>query len=97
MNYIITGIFRLGMASREACITALNNCNWNVEEAASTLCDAVWTHRLLKEKVSSPISESLLFFPKGNVYYWIIQFVYYSLYILILSIPVIKVISILDS
>jgi len=29
------------MASREACVTALNNCDWNVEEAASTLCDAV--------------------------------------------------------
>lgn len=41
VNYIITGIFRLGMASREVCVTALNNCNWNVEEAASTLCDTV--------------------------------------------------------
>jgi len=29
------------MASREACVMALNNCDWNVEEAASTLCDAV--------------------------------------------------------
>jgi len=29
------------MASREACVTALNNCNWSVEEAASTLCDSV--------------------------------------------------------
>ncbi|XP_060865343.1 activated CDC42 kinase 1 isoform X1 [Metopolophium dirhodum] len=37
----INNLLRLGMASREACVTALNNCNWNVEEAASTLCDAV--------------------------------------------------------
>lgn len=41
MYFIITGVFRLGMASREACVTALNDCNWNVEEAASTLCDTV--------------------------------------------------------
>ncbi|XP_050523839.1 activated CDC42 kinase 1 [Daktulosphaira vitifoliae] len=37
----VNNLLRLGMASKEACITALNNCNWNVEEAASTLCDSV--------------------------------------------------------
>jgi len=37
----INNLLRLGMASREACVVALNNCDWNVEEAASTLCDAV--------------------------------------------------------
>lgn len=41
VNYIIIGDFRLGMASREACVTALTNSDWNVEEAASTLCDTV--------------------------------------------------------
>jgi len=37
----ISNLLKLGMASREACVTALNNSNWNVEEAASTLCDIV--------------------------------------------------------
>jgi hypothetical protein len=72
VNYIITGIFRLGMASREACVTALNNCNWNVEEAASTLCDTVWsTTCVMKIFFFSYQETNILLFPKGNVNYWI--------------------------
>lgn len=62
VHCILTFIFRLGMASREECVTALNNCNWNVEEAASTLCDNVWSYHFDGQIVSlSELEKKFLF------------------------------------